>query len=180
MKTKIALVTGASRGLGKNMALRLAQKGNDVIITYHTKQEEAGSVVTEIKAMGRNAAALKLDVGNLPSFDGFIAEVSKTLKDTFGSTGFDYLINNAGHGATIPFAQATEEAFDKMLNVHFKGVYFLIQKCLPIMNDKGGIVNISSGTTRFCNPGYSIYASMKSAIETFRRYLAKEFVPTKG
>lgn len=180
MKTKIALVTGASRGLGKNMALRLAQKGNDVIITYHTKQEEAGSVVAEIKAMGRNAVALHLDVGNLPSFDSFIAQVSKTLKDTFGSTGFDYLINNAGHGATIPFTQATEEAFDKMLNVHFKGVYFLTQKCLPIMNDKGGIVNISSGTTRFCNPGYSIYASMKSAIETFSRYLAKELGPTKG
>ena len=174
MTTKIALITGGNRGLGKNSALRLAQKGTDIIITFNTNQEEANAAVAEIEALGRKAAALKLNVGDLKSFDEFISQVSLTLKDTFQTDKFDFLINNAGFGATIPFAQATEEDFDKFMNVHFKGVYFLTQKILSIMNDNGSIVNFSSGTTRFVNPGYSMYASMKGAVEIFTKYLAKE------
>ncbi len=173
-KSKIVLITGASRGLGKNGAIRLAEQGNDVIITYHSKLEEANAVVAQIKELGRKAIALRLDVGDLQSFDTFVQEVTTTLKEEWNTEKFDCLINNAGTGATIPFAQATEEDFDKLLNIHFKGVYFLTQKLLPFMNDNGSIVNLSSGTTRFSNPGYSIYASMKSAVETLTKYLAKD------
>ena len=179
MKTKIALVTGGSRGLGKNMALRLAEKGNDVIITYHSKKEEANAVVAEIESKGQKAAALQLDVAQLRTFDDFLQQVSQTLKEKWNTDTFDMLINNAGTGATIPLANVTEENFDALLNVHFKGVYFLTQKSLLLMNDNGSIINISSGTTRFCNPGYSVYASMKGAIEVFTRYLAKELGPRR-
>ncbi len=179
MKTKIALVTGGSRGLGKNMALRLAEKGNDVIITYHSKKEEANAVVAEIESKGQKAAALQLDVAQLNNFDDFLQQVSQTLKEKWNTDKFDMLINNAGTGATIPFANVTEENFDALLNIHFKGVYFLTQKSLLLMNDNGSIINISSGTTRFCNPGYSVYASMKGAIEVFTRYLAKELGPRR-
>ncbi len=174
MKRKIALITGGSRGLGKNSALRLAEKGNDIIITYMTKKEEANEVVKEIEAMGRKAVALKLDVGDLISFDSFLEELKEILKEIFHADGFDFLINNAGHGASIPFMNAEEKDFDRFLNVHFKGVFFLTQKLLPMMNDNGSIVNFSSGTTRFTNPGYIMYASMKGAIEIFTKYVAKE------
>ncbi len=177
MRSKIALITGGSRGLGKNAALKLAQNGIDVIITYHSQKEEAEKVVAEITTIGQKAIALRLDVSDLKSFDSFIKELSATLKSTWDADGFDFLINNAGTGATIPFMNATEEDFDKLLNVHFKGVYFLTQKLLSVMHNNGRIINISSGTTRFCNPGYSIYASMKGAMEVFTRYLAKELGP---
>ncbi len=179
MKSKIALVTGGSRGLGKNMALRLAEKGNDVIITYHSKKDEANAVVAEIESKGQKAAALQLDVAQLKSFDAFLAKVSATLKEKWDTDKFDFLINNAGTGATIPFTEVTEDNFDALLNIHFKGVYFLTQKALALMNDNGSIVNISSGTTRFCNPGYSVYASMKGAIEVLTKYLAKELGPRR-
>lgn len=171
---KIALITGASRGLGKDMALSFAKKGVDVILTYHTKKEEAENVVSDIAAMGQKSFALQYDVSDLKSYDGFIQQVLSALKSNWGVEKFDYLINNAGIGATIPFAQVTEEVFDNFSNIHFKGVYFLTQKLLPHLNDNGSIVNISSGTTRFANPGYSLYASLKGAVEVFTRYLAKE------
>lgn len=171
---KIAIVTGSSRGLGKNMALQLAEKGHDVLVTYHTKKEEALEVVSEIEKLGQKAAAIQLDVNDISCLDQFIVNVSSVLKEKWNTTTFDFLINNAGVGATIPYMDATEEDFDRLMNIHFKSVYFLTQKLLPIMNDNGRIINISSGTTRFCNPGYSIYASMKGAIETFTKYLAKE------
>lgn len=177
MATKIALITGGSRGIGKNAALHLARKGKDVIITYYSKKEEAEAVVKEIEAIGRKAAAIKSDVGDIKAIDGFIAEVSEVLKNKFGTDKLDYLINNAGHGGTIPFTTATEADFDRFNDVHFKGVFFLTQKALPIMNDGGSIVNLSSGTTRFANPGYSIYASMKGAVETLTKYLAKDLGP---
>ena len=173
--TKIALVTGASRGLGKDMALALAKKGIDVVITYHTKKEEAEKVVAEITAMGRKAVALPFDVSNIKSFDPFISMLSSSIQKHWGVSTFDFLINNAGTGATIPLAQVTEEAFDNLMNIHFKGVYFLTQKSLPIMNDGGSVINVSSGTTRFCVPGYSVYSSLKGAVEVFTKYVAKEF-----
>jgi NAD(P)-dependent dehydrogenase (short-subunit alcohol dehydrogenase family) len=171
---KIALITGGSRGLGRNMAQHLAAKGHDVIITYNTQKDEADAVVAEIEAKGSKGAALKLDVGDIKSLQGFVSELSSLLKTKFGSDRFDFLINNAGMGGSIPFAAATEEDVDRFYNVHYKGVFFLTQYALPIINDGGRIINLSTGTTRFANPGYSIYASMKSGIETLTRYLAKD------
>ncbi|WP_317898577.1 SDR family NAD(P)-dependent oxidoreductase [Aurantibacillus circumpalustris] len=173
-KQKIAVVTGGSRGLGKNMAFSLAQKGNDVIITYVNSKTEAEALVKEIEAIGRKAYALQLDLNNFKSLDGFISSLSSTLKEKFKTDKFDFLINNAGMGKTIPFEQVTEEIFDEFLNVHYKSVYFLTQKSIAHMNEGGRIINLSSGTTRFANPGYSVYASMKGAIETLTKYFAKE------
>ncbi len=173
-QTNIALVTGGSRGLGKSMALHLAKSGTDIILTYNSKKEEAESVAADIRQMGRKAAVLQLNVGDLHFFDAFFEQLAVQLKDQFGRNSFDFLVNNAGMGATIPFTQVTEEVFDQFLNVHFKGVYFLTQKALPLLADGGRIINISTGTTRFSNPGYSVYASMKGAVEVFTKYLAKE------
>lgn len=172
--TKIALVTGGSRGLGKDMALRLAQKGIDVIITYNSRAEDAQNVVAQITESGRKAAALQLNTGAISSFPAFAGQLTATLQAHFNTDHFDFLINNAGQGGYSPIADATEAFFDDLLNVHFKGVYFLTQKLLPLMNDGGGIVNVSSGLTRVSVPGSSAYASLKSAVETFTRYLAKE------
>ena len=171
---KIAIVTGGSRGLGKDMALSLAKKNLDVIITYNTNEELALNTVKEIETIGGKAVALHLNMSNFSSLDSFTDNVKSTLSTSFNTDKFDYLVNNAGMGKTIPFTEMTEVIFDEFLNVHFKSVYFLTQKLLSVMNDGGGIVNLSSGTTRFANPGYSVYASMKGAIETFTKYLAKE------
>lgn len=174
---KIALVTGGSRGLGKDMALRLAEKGIDVILTYNNKADDANEVVKQIEQAGQKAVALQLNTGEIKSFGTFIETVKGVLKDEFGTDNLDFLVNNAGFGHHAPIAQTTEEAFDELMNVHFKGVYFLTQGVLPILNDGGGIVNISSGLARFSVPGASAYASMKGAIEVFTRYLAKEVGP---
>ncbi|MBK6773478.1 MAG: SDR family oxidoreductase [Ignavibacteria bacterium] len=174
MKNKIALITGGGRGLGKDMALSLAKKGIDVIITYNNKMEDADKVAAEIITTGQMSASLKFDVSDIQSIDNFIKQLSETLKTKFNSDRFDFLINNAGIGATIPIDKVTEDVFDDFVNVHFKGVFFLTQKTLPIINDNGCIINVSSGTTRFCIPGYSVYSSMKGAVEVFTKYLAKE------
>ncbi len=173
-KSKIALVTGGSRGLGKDMALSLARKGVDVIITYRSGREEAGAVVESIRALGRQAAALPLDMSTTAPLGAFAGAVADQLKSTWDATGFDFLVNNAGIGASVPFEKASEEHFDEFLNVHYKGVFFLTQKLLPHLNEGGAIINISTGTTRFVNPGYSVYASMKGAVEVLTRYWAKE------
>lgn len=176
-KQKIALVTGGSRGLGKNMAMRLAEKGNDIIITYNSNKAEADKAVADIKALGRNAVAFQLNTAEIHSFDAFFNAVSTHLKEKTGQARFDYLVNNAGIEANASIADTTEEVFDALLNVHFKGVYFLTQKALPFLNDNGGVVNISTGLARFSTPGFAAYASMKGAIEVFTRYLAKEVGP---
>ena len=173
-QTKIALVTGGSRGLGKDMAIGIAKKEIDVILTYRTNQTEAQETVKAIEALGQKAVSLKLDMSDFKSLDGFVQQVLEILKSNWNSSSFDFLVNNAGMGATVPFDQVTEELFTDFLNVHFKGIYFLTQKLVPNINTGGRIINISSGTTRFANPGYSVYASMKGAIETFTKYLAKE------
>lgn len=172
--TKIALVTGGNRGLGKDMALSLAHKGHDVIITYNANASQADEVVAEIQKMGRQAVALQLNLREIASLTPFVEQLKQTLASQFAGRKVDFLVNNAGIGATLPFPTVTEENFDEFLNIHFKGVYFLTQKMLDTLNDGGSIINISTGTTRFCIPGYSVYASMKSAVETFTRYLAKE------
>lgn len=172
--TPIALVTGGNRGLGKSMALSLARRGVDVILTFRNNQSEAADVISQIEKLGRRAVALQLDVGIASTFSKFAAQVREELRNRWQRDRFDYLVNNAGVGAHASFAETTEEQFDQLVNVQFKGPFFLTQKLLPLLADGGRIVNISSGLTRFSYPGYSAYASMKGAIEVLTRYQAKE------
>ena len=171
--TPIALVTGGSRGLGKNAVLALARQGTDVIFTYQTQADTAQAVVAEIEALGRRAVALQLDVGMSSSFAAFAQQLKTTLSQ-WGRTHFDALVNNAGSGEYASLMETTEAQFDAMVAIHLKGVFFLTQKLLPLMADGGRIVNVSSGLTRFALPGYAAYASMKGAVEVMTRYMAKE------
>jgi NAD(P)-dependent dehydrogenase (short-subunit alcohol dehydrogenase family) len=175
--TKVAIITGGSRGLGRNTALSLAKRGVDVILTYHSNRAEAEGAVAEIQALGHKAVVLQLDAGNTKTFDAFAAEVKKALKDTWGRETFDYLVNNAGHSAPGTLADMKEEDFDGLYNVHFKGVFFLTQKLVPLIKDGGRIVNISSGLARFATPGFAVYGSLKGGIEVMTRYMAKELGP---
>lgn len=178
-KNKIALVTGGSRGLGKDMAINIAKKGLDVILTYHSNEAAAKEVVSTITSLGRKAKAIQLDTSNLKTFGSFATTLSDYLTEHHGKPMFDFLVNNAGAGIYGSLTDTTEETFDAMMNVHFKGVYFLTQKLLPLVNDGGGIINISSGLTRVTFPNVSAYASMKGAIETYTKCLAKELGPRK-
>ncbi len=171
---KIAIVTGGSRGLGRNAALHLARKGVDLILTYHSRQADADSAATEIAALGGKAVALQLDVGNSKSFAGFADQVRAALRTHWQRDSFDYLVNNAGIGIHASFAETTEAQFDELVNVHLKGPFFLTQTLLPLMADGGRIVNLSSGLARFALPGYAAYGAMKGAIEVLTRYQAKE------
>lgn len=173
-KNKIALVTGGSRGLGKNMALALAKKGLDVVLTYHANKSAADEVVASIQSLGVKAYALPLDTSDTKQFDTFITEATQLLKEETGRSTIDYLINNAGTALYAPVTEVTEEQMDSMYNIHYKGVFFLTQKALPFINDGGGIVNISSGLTRITMPGSAVYGAIKTAVETHTRYLAKE------
>ncbi|MFP9116597.1 SDR family NAD(P)-dependent oxidoreductase [Flavobacterium sp. RNTU_13] len=172
--SKIALITGGSRGLGKNMAIAIAKKGLNVLLTYNSQKAEADAVVAEIEALGQKAASLQLNVADAKSIDTFFTTVATTLNDVFGAEKFDFLVNNAGFGVYAPFAATTPDDFDTLVAVHFKAPFFLSQNALPLLNDGGGIVNISSGLARFSLPGYAAYASMKGAMETLTKYQAKE------
>jgi len=173
-KSKIALVTGASRGLGRNMAIGLAKKGIDIILTYHSNSSEADKVVKEIQSLGQQAFAFQLDASNIKLFDDFFTRLKQFLTEHRGSPNFDFLVNNAGTALYSPFAETTEEQFDTVFNIHLKGVFFFTQKALSFLNNGGRIINISSGLARFSYPGSSAYGSMKGAIEVLTRYLAKE------
>ncbi|HPF73983.1 MAG: SDR family oxidoreductase [Lysobacteraceae bacterium] len=170
----IALITGGSRGLGRNAALALAGKGSDVIITFHNRNDEAAGVVSQIEALGRRALALQLNVGDSASFAGFARAVADGLATHWGRERFDFLVNNAGVGVHAPFENTDEAQFDQLVNIHLKGVFFLTQTLLPLIADGGRILNVSSGLARFSIPGYAAYASMKGAVEVLSRYLAKE------
>jgi NAD(P)-dependent dehydrogenase (short-subunit alcohol dehydrogenase family) len=172
--TKVTLVTGGSRGLGRNTALNIARHGGDVILTYQSRADDAQGVVAEIQAIGRKAAAFQLDTGNVAAFAPFAERLKKALREIWQRDSFDHLVNNAGHGEHATIEQTTEEQFDRLMNVHFKGVFFLTQTLLPLIADGGRIVNLSSGLTRFAYPGYAAYASMKGAVEVLTDYLAKE------
>jgi NAD(P)-dependent dehydrogenase (short-subunit alcohol dehydrogenase family) len=173
----ITLVTGASRGLGRNTALSIARQRGDVIVTYHSQSAEADTVVAEIKAMGRKAVAFQLDAGDIATFDGFVDNLRVALADIWQRDTFDHIVNNAGHGDYALIGNTTEAQFDRLVDVHFKGVYFLTQALLPLIADGGRIVNLSSGLTRTSFPGYAAYASVKGAVEVLTRYMAKELGP---
>jgi NAD(P)-dependent dehydrogenase (short-subunit alcohol dehydrogenase family) len=172
--TKIALITGASRGLGRNTALNIAREGSDVIITYQSREEDARAVVAEIAAMGCQAIALQLDIGDVSAFKLFAEQLRTALRKTWQRDTFDHLVNNAGHGDMASIAETTEAQFDKLVNVHFKGVFFLTQALLPLIADGGRIVNLSSGLTRISFPGFSVYSAVKGAVEVLSVYMAKE------
>lgn len=174
MTQHIALVTGGSRGLGKNAALKLAAKGTGIILTYNSNAEEAQNVVREIEQKGVKAVALQLNVGDITYFDAFTREVHEQLKSVWQRETFDYLLNNAGIGINASFAETRVEQFDQLVNIHFKGPFFLTQSLLPLLKNGGRILNVSSGLARFCQPGYAAYASMKGAMEVLTRYQAKE------
>lgn len=171
---KVALVTGGSRGLGRDMAIQLAKKDFDIIITYNSNNEAAAKVVEEVKAIGKSAIALQLDVAKTGSYDVFVSQVKEKLKNDFGTNQIHSLVNNAGTGLYAPFDSTTEEQFDDMVNIHLKSAFFLTQRMLPVLSDGGSIVNISSGLARFSSSNYSAYAIMKAAIETLSRYQALE------
>lgn len=173
-ENKIAVVTGGSRGLGKDIAINLAKKGLNVILTYNSQKEEAENVVRQIEQMGQIAVALQLDVSDTSSFELFMKTLSAKLSDHFDTDKIDFLVNNAGFIHYAHFAEITETQFTEMENVHLRGPIFLTQKLLPLFNTNGGIVNVSSGLTRFATPGFAAYAALKGAMETLTKYQAKE------
>ena len=174
MQQKIVLITGGSRGLGRSTALMLAKQGVDVVLTYQSRQADAMAVVAEIAALGRKAIALPLDVGQIDSFGAFVLQLQAGLDQTWQCAEFDFLVNNAGVGVHTSFTDTNEAQFDLLMNVHFKGVFFLTQALLQLIANQGRIINVSSGLTRFSLPGFSAYAAMKGAIEVLSKYLAKE------
>lgn len=174
MSTRIAIITGGSRGLGKSMALHLADHGVDTLFTYRTAASEAAEVVAQIEAKGRKAVALPLDVRQIGSYDAFVAEVVEKLASVWQRDDFDYLVNNAGTGVHASFLETTEAQVDDMFATHLKSAFFLTQKLVPRMVDGGRVVNVSTGLARFAFPGYAAYATMKGGLEVLSRYMAKE------
>lgn len=175
--TKVAVITGANRGLGRSMALHLAEQGVDVVGTFRGNDAEAADVARAIEARGRRAAMLQLDVGRSDQFPAFAAALASTLHERFGRATFDFLVNNAGIGVLASIADTTEAQFDELMHVHLKGPFFLTQRLLPLVADGGRIVNVSTGLARFTYPGYAAYAAMKGGVEVFTRYLARELGP---
>ena len=177
VEKKVAVVTGGKRGLGKDIALSLAKMGIGVVLSYRSNKSEADQVVEEIQASGRTAVALQLDVSVTTSFDTFLDQLRILLPERFSAENIDFLINNAGFGKAIPIEKLTEADFDSFVNVHFKGVVFLTQKALRMMNDGGGVVFITAAADRYNVPAYAAYGACKGAIEVFSRYVAKEYGP---
>jgi NAD(P)-dependent dehydrogenase (short-subunit alcohol dehydrogenase family) len=173
--TRIALVTGGSRGLGRNTALSIARRGGDIILTFQSRAEDAQAVISEIQAMGRKAIAFQLDTGDVTGFAPFAARLRTALRETWQRDTLDHLVNNAGHGDHALIEQTTEAQFDRLVDVHFKGVFFLTMALLPLIADGGRIVNLSTGLTRVTAPGWAAYAAVKGAIEVLTVYMAKEF-----
>ena len=170
----ISIVTGGSRGLGRNTAINIARHGGDVLLTYRHGADQAKAVVAEVEALGRRAVALQLETGKISGFASFVAQVRSALRNTWQRDTFDHLVNNAGHGDMAAFAETTEAQFDALFDVHVKGVFFLTQALLPLLADGGRIINFSTGLTRVSYPGFSAYAAAKGAVEILTIYMAKE------
>jgi NAD(P)-dependent dehydrogenase (short-subunit alcohol dehydrogenase family) len=170
----IALITGGNRGIGRSVALHVARDGTDVILTYRTHADEAAAVVAEIQALGRTAVALPLDVGEIASFGAFADAVAEALRTTFSRDAFDFLVHNGGANITADYVDQTEADFDRMVDMHFKGPYFLTQRLLGLIADGGAVVNFSSGVTRVVTPQRSVYGAVKGAVEVLTRYQAQE------
>ena len=175
--TPIALITGGSRGLGRNAALHLARQGSDLIITYRSQRAEADAVVAEAESLGRRAVALPLDVAASAGFEAFAASVKQALAEVWQRESFDHLVNNAGTGLSASLMETTEAQFDEMVNIHLKSTFFLTQKLLPLIRDGGRILNVSTGLTRFAHPGRAAYATVKGGVEVLSKYMAKELGP---
>lgn len=176
---KVALITGGNRGIGRSTALEVTQRGVGVILTYNSHAEEGAAVVEEIKSKGGRAVALQLDVTKTKNFADFAGQVEKVLQKEWNRKTFDYLVNNAGFAQRTLIKDTSEEQFDQLMLVHYKGPFFLTQKLLPLIEDGGHIINISTGLTRFAHPGVATYAALKGALEIFTRYLAQECGPRK-
>ena len=172
---KIALVTGGSRGIGRSIALNAAKRGIGIILTYNSRAAEGEAVAAEIRELGGKAVALQLDSAITGSFDAFVGRVAEVLRAEWGRDRFDYLVNNAGIGQRSMIADTTEEIFDQLVDVNFKGVFFLTQKLMPLVADGGHVINISSGLARLTFPGVAVYGSLKAALEGLTRYFAKEY-----
>ena len=177
MTDKIALITGGNRGIGRSSALYLAEKGVGTVLTYLSHSDEANSVVAKIENLGGRAAALQLNTGETKQFGSFTEQFANILDSVWGRQSFDYLVNNAGIGINASFIETTEDEFDTLMNIHLKGVFFLTQRLLPLIEDGGQIVNLSSGLARFSLPGYAAYGTMKGAVEVLTRYMAQELGP---
>lgn len=175
--TKVAIVTGASGGIGRSAAIQAAQRGIGVIVTYNTRPDEAQAVVSRIEAAGGKARALQLDVGAIASFPAFRERVMVQLRQHWDRDQLDFLVNNAGHGFFKPLENVSEAEFDGLVNVHLKGPFFLTQALLPVIANGGAIVNVTSATTRVATAGVAPYASCKGGLEVLTRYMAKEFGP---
>ena len=173
-KNAVAVITGGSRGLGRNAAVHLARAGIGSIITYRENKTEAAAAVAEIEKAGAKAVALQLDAGKSGTFGDFAGAVKAALKKEWNRERFDFLVNNAGMGVHKAFAETTEAELDALYEVHLKGPFLLTQKLLPLIEDGGRILNVSTGLARFTLPGYAAYAAMKGAIEVLTRYQAKE------
>jgi NAD(P)-dependent dehydrogenase (short-subunit alcohol dehydrogenase family) len=176
METKIALITGANRGLGRAAALALAAEGLDVMVTYRSNEDEANGTVADVERQGRRGVALRLDTIATGTFAAFAGDVRAALA-AWDRDKLDVLVNNAGSAQAAPFGETTEAQFDEMFGVHVKGPYFLTQELLPLLADGGAIVNLSTGLTRFANAGYSAYGAAKGAIDVLTRYQALELGP---
>lgn len=173
--SKVAIVTGGSRGLGRDMCFQLAKKGFDIILTYKSSENEAAKVVEKISGMGRIAKAIQLDVSDSKGFEAFVKRVKSSLKNDFATDYIFALVNNAGIAAYTSIAETSEEVFDLMVNIHLKAPYFITQKLLTLIHDGGSIVNVSSGLARFSYPNNAPYAIMKASVESLTRYQAQEF-----
>lgn len=176
---KIALITGASRGIGRATALTLADRGIDVVLTYVSAEKEASEVVELVRAKGRKAVALRLDLAKVDTFDAFVVGLKNELARTWSRERIDFLVNNGGAGTGSTVAETSETDFDAVVGVHFKGPFFLTQKLLPVLSDGGRIVNVSSGLSRYALPGVGVYAAAKSALEAVARSLALELGPRR-
>jgi NAD(P)-dependent dehydrogenase (short-subunit alcohol dehydrogenase family) len=177
---KVAIVTGASSGIGRSAAIEIAKRGTGVILTYGNNPQGGLETVAAIEEEDGTAVALPLDLGETGTFAAFRDKAAGVLRDTWHRDTFDYLVNNAGFAHTSLIEDTTEETFDRLMRVLLKGPYFLTQRLLPLMADGGAIVNTSSNSASVgLEPGYSAYASMKGGLNVLTRYMAKEF-STRG